>query len=115
MQPIRISSRLHRLGNEMALRKIAAKRRQQIPLCLRFDAFSNRENIEIPGQLKTRAQNHLRRFMRNRAPHEGPIDLQLSKRDARELLHRGVTRSKVVDRQSKTHHPQAREIFKGAA
>ncbi len=53
LEPIHTGSRQHRLGNEKALRKIAAKLRQQIPLCVCFNPFSNRENTEILGQLNT--------------------------------------------------------------
>ena len=50
-------------------------------------------------------------MLAGRIAHERPVDLQLGKRNARELLERGIAGTAVIDRQAEATQPQPVEVL----
>src|SRR6185295_6808739 len=69
-RPVLERGGLHGLGDEVALRDVAAETPQQVPVRPRLDTLGDRLELQLLRHVQARAEDHLARLLFHRAQDE---------------------------------------------
>ena len=101
----------HGLGEEIALRHVAAGGLEEIPILPILDALGHRLETQLLRQSQARLENRAQRRVRGRLVDETPIDLEFVEWHVPQLRQGRIAGAEDVDRQAQFIRLSVKEII----